>query len=128
MNARRRFFAEEVLAVAGIDSPALLEAFAQVPREQFLGAGPWQILYFGDGGKPEYRGTPDADPAHLFHNVAVAIDPSRMLNNGQPSSLALWLHTLFAGKWRDVHRLRRDPHDQGPSCILHLAHCCLCGR
>jgi protein-L-isoaspartate(D-aspartate) O-methyltransferase len=91
---RRRFYAEEVLAVAGIDSPRLLEAFVRVPREHFLGPGPWDIVRFGEGGKSEYRRTPDADPAHLLHNVVVAIDPARQLNNGQPSALASWIHSL----------------------------------
>lgn len=38
--------------------------------------------------------TDDADPRHVYHNVAVAIDPSRKLNNGHPSSIALWLEAL----------------------------------
>ncbi|HEY2029338.1 MAG TPA: methyltransferase domain-containing protein [Myxococcales bacterium] len=91
---RRRFYAEEIVAVAGVDSPRLLEAFARVRREDFLGPGPWDIVRFGDGGTKEYRRTPDADLAHLLHNVVVAIDPTRQLNNGQPSALASWIHSL----------------------------------
>ncbi|HUE00290.1 MAG TPA: hypothetical protein VMR62_12015 [Bryobacteraceae bacterium] len=33
----RRFYAEEIEQVASLTSPALVEAFAWVPREQFLG-------------------------------------------------------------------------------------------
>ncbi len=94
MIAARRQFAEEVIAVAGIDSPRLLEAFARVPREDFLGAGPWEIVVLRANGQPSYRRTPDADPRHLSHNVIVAIDRSRNLNNGHPSSLASWIHEL----------------------------------
>ena len=36
----------------------------------------------------------DADPAHLYHDVLVAIDPARRLNNGQPSYLAFCLDAL----------------------------------
>ena len=68
----RRDFAEEVMSVAGIDSPRLLEAFARVPREQFLGPGPWDILVLEEGG-PAYRRTPDADPVHVNRNVVVAL-------------------------------------------------------
>lgn len=94
LNARRKFYAEEILAVAGIDSPRLLEAFVRVRREDFLGQGPWDIVRFAEGGKKEYRRTPDADPSHLLHNVVVAIDPARQLNNGQPSALASWIQSL----------------------------------
>jgi protein-L-isoaspartate(D-aspartate) O-methyltransferase len=34
------------------------------------------------------------DPNHLYRDVAVTIDPSRGLNNGQPSGVATWLHLL----------------------------------
>ena len=88
---RRRFFAEEIEAVAHLESTALVDAFAQVPREAFLGAGPWQIVRMPDLG---YRTTPDADPRHLYHDVVVAIDPSRTLNNGQPTALAKWISAL----------------------------------
>jgi protein-L-isoaspartate(D-aspartate) O-methyltransferase len=94
MSERRRFYAEEVAAVAGIDSPRMVEAFASVPREAFLGPGPWEIVLFGDGGARSYRRTPDADPAHVLHNVVVAIDPARNLNNGQPGALATWIASL----------------------------------
>jgi protein-L-isoaspartate(D-aspartate) O-methyltransferase len=90
LDDRRRIFAEEVAAVAHLDDPALVEAFARVPREAFLGPGPWQIHKHGDVEHP-YRTTPDADPRHIYHDVLVGIDPSRKLNNGQPSALARWL-------------------------------------
>jgi protein-L-isoaspartate(D-aspartate) O-methyltransferase len=45
-------------------------------------------------GAPKYRETPDADPRHIYHDVLVAIDPARVLNNGQPSALAKWLAAL----------------------------------
>jgi len=34
------------------------------------------------------------DPSHLYRDVAVAIDPNRGMNNGQPSGVATWLHLL----------------------------------
>jgi protein-L-isoaspartate(D-aspartate) O-methyltransferase len=90
LDTRRQFFAEELRAVANLQSEALVKAFAKVPREHFLGPGPWQIRIPSLG----YRTTPDADPKHLYHNVLVAIDPGRHLNNGQPSALALWFDAL----------------------------------
>lgn len=86
----RRAFAEEIGAVAHLESPALVEAFARVPREAFLGPGPWQIVRSFDRERP-YRTTIDADPRHIHHDVLVGIDPARHLNNGQPSALARWI-------------------------------------
>lgn len=84
----RRFYAEELRAVAGLRSEGLVEAFATVPREAFLGPGPWKIFSLNQGiGEATYRPTPD-NPEHVYHNVAVAIDAARQLNNGQPSALA----------------------------------------
>lgn len=95
----RRFFADEIRFVANLDSPALVEAFARVPREQFIGPGPWLV------GSPELRAlaaigigetayvTVD-DPRHVYHNVVVALDASADINNGQPSTLARLIAAL----------------------------------
>jgi protein-L-isoaspartate(D-aspartate) O-methyltransferase len=94
---RRRFYAEEIEAVARLRSRALVEALATVPREQFLGPGPWVVVAETDltgAGPAKTRETPDADPARVNHNIAVAIDPGRMLFNGQPGTLAPWIDAL----------------------------------
>ena len=72
MNARRRFFAEEVL-------------------------------------------TRFTSPVQIF-DCAGARDPSL-----QP----ILKTALFAGKWRDVRRLRRDDHGPEPTCIIHRPGTCL---
>jgi protein-L-isoaspartate(D-aspartate) O-methyltransferase len=102
----RRFYAEEIRAVANVQTAALFEAFATVPREHYLGPGPWQLgsIPLMPGPTGGYRPTDDADPRHIYHNVTVGIDPSRMLNNGQPSALAAWLDALSLRKGdRVVH-------------------------
>ena len=38
--------------------------------------------------------TPDADPARVYHNIVVAIDPDRQLFNGQPGTLCVWIDLL----------------------------------
>jgi protein-L-isoaspartate(D-aspartate) O-methyltransferase len=88
LAAVRRRYAEHVCALAESDWPALLGAFAVVPRERFVGPGPWTII--GAGLMRET--TPDADPRHLYRNVLVALDDAKGLNNGQPQFWA----TLFA--------------------------------
>lgn len=99
LDLRRRFFAEEIEAVGRVQTAALVDAFAAVPREQFLPPGPWTVLSdagesFMLGASVRTRMTPDADPRRVYHNIAVAIDPRRQLFNGQPGSLAMWLDAL----------------------------------
>ena len=77
-------FAERLGRESGIASPRVVAAFAAVPREEFLGPGPWLVLADEAG----YRSTPDADPRRLYEDVAAAIDPARTLNNGAPGFLA----------------------------------------
>ena len=68
---------------------SVAEAFAAVPRERFLGPGPWHIL--PDNRLDQPFVTPDDAPHWLYHDVLVAIDPARRLNNGMPS---FWAHNL----------------------------------
>jgi len=104
INELLQYYAEEIRAVANIQSEALVAAFAKVARENFLGPGPWLIpnpdswQAIAPGGNLKgggsYRTTPDDDPCHLYHNILVAIDADRKLNNGQPGSLAMWIDAL----------------------------------
>jgi protein-L-isoaspartate(D-aspartate) O-methyltransferase len=99
IELRRRFFAEELEAVCKLRTPALVDAFARVPRDQFLPPGPWTVLSdsgesYMMGGGIRTRLTPDADPARVHHNIAVAIDPGRQLFNGQPATLGTWIDAL----------------------------------
>ena len=73
---------------ANIRSDELVNAFAKVPRENFLGPGPWKIASVEPGlGGTTYVETPDANPRHLYHSVPVALDLGRDLNNGQPAAV-----------------------------------------
>ena len=85
LEEARRSYAEELRSTARVTEPAVVEAFAAVPRERFVGSGPWRIL--SPLAMGEYWTTEDADPRHLYHDVLVAIDEVQRLNNGQPS---LW--------------------------------------
>ena len=96
---RRRFYAEEIDAVCALRSAGLVDAFAAVPREQFLPPGPWHVLSVADyvpipGAVAPARTTPDADPQRVYHNIGIAIDPERRLFNGQPGTLASWIDGL----------------------------------
>ena len=88
LAAARRHYAEEIKYRGQISSSRLLRAFAGVPRERFLGDGPWRIR---SEIVHDYWSTEDADPVHLYHDVLVAIDEDRKLDNGLPS---LWARLI----------------------------------
>lgn len=89
----RREYAEKITALAGLRSARLREALASVPREAFVGPGPWQILRVAEAARG-YQRTPDAHPRYVHDNVLVALDASRQLNNGEPATLLRWLDAL----------------------------------
>ena len=91
LHTVREYYAEELRAVANLQSEAVVKAFAKVPREHFLGAGPWRV--FSPGSQSDWT-TKDADPTHLYHNLLVVIDEERHLNNGHPSFLAFLIEQL----------------------------------
>ena len=80
-----------MLALASaLDNTQLEDAFAAVPRESFLGKGPWRIM---TPWSP-YATVPEQDPALLYQDVVVALDEARGVNNGSPSLHANWMHLL----------------------------------
>jgi protein-L-isoaspartate(D-aspartate) O-methyltransferase len=85
----RAWYAEELRFAGPVESEAVVQAFAGVPRERFLGPGPWRI--HDDASRGGYRTTRDSDPRQVYHNVLVALDESRKINNGSPS---LWAFVL----------------------------------
>jgi len=85
----RYFLAEEIRVVHNIESARVVDALATVPRERFLGPGPWQMFSMS-GPRP----TDDADPRHVYHDTGYALDPARSLYNGQPSMIATWIVEL----------------------------------
>jgi protein-L-isoaspartate(D-aspartate) O-methyltransferase len=93
LDTQRRFFAEELQIAAHVRAPALLEAFATVPRERFLPPGPWVVRSEADLLGP-LRRTPDADPRFVYHNVSIGLRPERMLFNGAPGFVGAVLEAL----------------------------------
>ena len=85
----RAAYARQIMAAANIVDARVMEAFAAIPREDFVGPGPWMILRWWTR---DYVPTPDADPVYLYTNDLVALLPERRLNNGQPSLHAHLMH------------------------------------
>ncbi len=104
LMAQRKWYAEELRWSAMLNSKQLIDAFSTVPREQFLGSGPWLIrgpMQFKRG----YTQTNDSNPRHLYHDVLVAIDSKRNLNNGQPSFLAGLIQLLNLRRGQTVYHV-----------------------
>lgn len=83
LESARRFYAEELCRIT---SPAILRAFSTVPRERFVGPGPWMIQ---TGGAELF--TESDDPRDVYRDALIVLDPAKRLNNGQPS---LWAYHL----------------------------------
>src|SRR5258707_15846899 len=76
----RQAYAERLRRSGPLKSERVVQAFATVPRERFVGGGPWRIIPPGRTA----RMTPDSDPCHLYDNVLVSLDANRNINNGEP--------------------------------------------
>ena len=100
----RQRYAEEIRTNIHFTSPDLLKAFAAVPREEFVGSGPWKVLSRVPGQmQPQVADV--TDPAELYRDVAILLDPSRSLTNGNPGTLALWLDALNLSASKSVFHL-----------------------
>src|SRR4051812_11821428 len=85
----RRRYAQEIMAAARPRSERVEDAFASVPREDFLNPPPWRV--FSPGGLVEKI---TSDPADLYEDVLVVLDASQGINNGQPSLHAAWISAI----------------------------------
>ena len=93
----RRFYAEFIARSSGGSAGNLIEAFATVPREDFLGPGPWQV-FVGAGYIPSVSD----DPRLLYQDVLIGLAPERRINNGQPSLHARCLAAAAPGTGETV--------------------------
>lgn len=91
IEAFRDFYARLVVGTAGVSSNAerLISAFRSVPREQFVGPGPWSVLT-----PAGYVQTRTDDAAILYQDIVVSLVEGGPINNGQPSLHAACLAAL----------------------------------
>jgi protein-L-isoaspartate(D-aspartate) O-methyltransferase len=87
----RDYYAQLVTANGGTTDQRVIAAFAATPREQFTGAGPWQVFAVA---ALKYIETPSADLAYLYQDVLIGLAPERGINNGAPSLHARCLAAL----------------------------------
>jgi protein-L-isoaspartate(D-aspartate) O-methyltransferase len=106
----REFYAREVRFAASLTTPRLVEAFAKVPREKFLGPGPWQIgsaaaRAMSVAGLGQMTYVTIEDPRDVYHNVVISLDRAKDINNGQPGSLGMWIDALGLKPGEHVYHL-----------------------
>ena len=106
----REFYAREVRFAASLTTPRLVEAFAKVPREKFLGPGPWQIgsaaaRAMSVAGLGQMSYVTIEDPRDVYHNVVISLDRAKDINNGQPGSLGMWIDALGLKPGEHVYHL-----------------------
>jgi protein-L-isoaspartate(D-aspartate) O-methyltransferase len=81
LDVLRRFYARLITNHAGVEDSRIIDAFASVERERFIGPGPWHIKVAVDG----YMSSETDDPAVLYQDIVVGLVPERGINNGEPS-------------------------------------------
>lgn len=86
----RRAYADQAVALLKTDRPAIQGAFAIVPREKFLGPGPWSAFFPFTG----YRKLNSNDPVVLYQDLVFGLDQRRGVNNGSPSLHAQMMDAL----------------------------------
>ncbi len=85
-----RHYVAQIKARGQVSTALVLKAFAKVPREKFVGKGPWRTR---SEIVTTYGTTESDDPAHLYHDVMIALDETKKLDNGLPS---LWARLIDA--------------------------------
>lgn len=77
-------FARSMATAAQSADTRIGEAFRAVPREAFLPPPPWQMYPYAGIGTT-------SDPADVYRDELIALDPAQHINNGQPSLHAHWM-------------------------------------
>ncbi|MET0531946.1 MAG: SAM-dependent methyltransferase [Microvirga sp.] len=83
----RRSYAHRIAQLADVRDTRIEQAFAEIPRENFLPPPPWTIISLGDASETNRL-------ADIYENVLVAIDRQRGINNGEPTLHAIWLDEI----------------------------------
>ena len=79
-QAHRSFYAEFIVKLSGSGDERLIAAFSSVPREDYLGPGPWPVSVASG-----YIPTLSAEPYLLYQDILIGLETDRRINNGQPS-------------------------------------------
>jgi protein-L-isoaspartate(D-aspartate) O-methyltransferase len=91
LTEARAQYGRMMAAASGWPDQRIGDIFETLPRENFLPPGPWQMLVFSDKLRGPGLNALLDDPADLYRNALVAIDPEHGINNGEPALHAAWI-------------------------------------
>ena len=80
IQTHRDFYANYVVRRGGSTDDRLIAAFSIVPREDYVGPGPWSV-FTGAG----YLSTISDEPYLLYQDILIGLSTERGINNGEPS-------------------------------------------
>ncbi len=83
----RRWFANELRFAVPIRSQRVVAAFSTVPRENFVGPGPWTLI-------TKLGNVEVSDPNSLYHSAMVMLKADSNINNGPPDHWGAMCDTL----------------------------------
>ena len=112
LAAARAFYAKISAAAGGELQGDLERAFEFVPREYFLGPGPWHAVSLPSG---VYVQTPTDDPVHVYQNLVFALNREKRINNGEPSLHGQLLGALHPARGNTVLHIGWGPVTTRPS-------------
>jgi protein-L-isoaspartate(D-aspartate) O-methyltransferase len=96
----RRAYAKQIVSYFGPSDARVEAAFAEVPREHYLGPGPWQAMRAAFN----YAPTPSDDPIYVYTDRLFGLITGKGVNNGQPSlHAALMVNAAVAAGEHVVH-------------------------
>ncbi len=87
LETYRSEYAEQIARLTDLRDRRIEQAFAAIPREDFLPPPPWTTISAGIAVQTH-------DIAGIYDNVLVAIDQGRGINNGEPALHAAWLEAV----------------------------------
>jgi protein-L-isoaspartate(D-aspartate) O-methyltransferase len=92
----RLSYAKAICMWNNVTSRSIRKAFGKIPREQFEGEAPWNILDgFGYWAPNFYKET---KLSNIYKNVHIAKKEAKLLNNGIPSTQADWINAVHLQK------------------------------
>ena len=126
IDSIRRCYAEKLSRIAGVQLAALNDAFARVPRERFLPAGPWKIIE-PPPTAPSRAGAQMDSMVAAFAKRQQAAEAFQESQRRPTFNLDIKYREtpLRPGISAEIQALCVEPHDRTERCLVHIDGFCL---